>query len=150
MGGLVVKTTGKRCNRCGVVKLYEDFYRYAPAKDGLQRVCKPCHIEANRRSALRHPETRAAAAARRPREARLARSYAWKAANRDKVRAHDKVLKALRSGKLTRPDRCERCGDEERQIVAHHEDFARPLDVVWLCVPCHCQRLLERAEEEAR
>jgi hypothetical protein len=24
--------------------------------------------------------------------------------------------------------------------LAHHEDYDRPLDVMWLCQPCHKQR----------
>lgn len=27
-----------------------------------------------------------------------------------------------------------------QRIVAHHEDYTRPLDVTWLCTPCHKQR----------
>jgi hypothetical protein len=42
-----------------------------------------------------------------------------------------------RRGKLT-PSPCVDCGSIESQ--KHHEDYARPLVVVWLCRPCHLAR----------
>lgn len=54
----------------------------------------------------------------------------------DRVSAHRKVNKALRTGDLVRPDVCNRCGQEAR-LDAHHEDYSRPLDVEWLCRTCH-------------
>lgn len=35
------------------------------------------------------------------------------------------------------PKPCEKCGAEK--VEKHHQDYARPLDVVWLCRPCHMQ-----------
>jgi hypothetical protein len=37
-------------------------------------------------------------------------------------------------GKLT-PEPCESCGSEEAE--KHHEDYSQPLEVRWLCRPCH-------------
>lgn len=54
----------------------------------------------------------------------------------EKERAHHAVDWALRTGRLVRPDTCEGCGAECRP-EGHHEDYAKPLDVVWLCVTCH-------------
>jgi len=39
-----------------------------------------------------------------------------------------------RRGKLI-PKPCEVCGAAE--VVKHHPDYAKPLDVVWLCTPHH-------------
>ena len=30
---------------------------------------------------------------------------------------------------------CERCGSPNSEM--HHKDYSRPIDVVWLCRPCH-------------
>ncbi len=58
-------------------------------------------------------------------------------------RARYEVRNALRKGVLTR-GRCarqsERCAG---QIEGHHEDYSRPLDVVWLCHRHHMDRHLE-------
>jgi len=54
------------------------------------------------------------------------------------------VAKALKDGTLTRPSLCSACGKDpgvglrgRTKIHAHHTDYARPMDVVWLCGSCH-------------
>ena len=48
------------------------------------------------------------------------------------------VIKAIASGLIIKPAMCTICGAEER-VVGHHHDYSRPLDVVWMCHPCHAQ-----------
>lgn len=55
----------------------------------------------------------------------------------EKIKAREAVSRAVKSGKLKRLP-CEVCGDQNSQ--AHHEDYSRPLDVVWLCRKHHRQR----------
>jgi hypothetical protein len=54
--------------------------------------------------------------------------------------SHQKVSQRLnyeiRSGRLKRPESCERCGKRGR-VDGHHHDYSKPLDVEWLCRPCH-------------
>lgn len=56
--------------------------------------------------------------------------------NPEKARAYSAVGNALRSGKLQKPDLCEKCM-KKKKVEAHHEDYSRPLDVTWLCKKCH-------------
>lgn len=56
-----------------------------------------------------------------------------------KVNAHKAVQRAVKSGALTRPLRCEKC-DKGGRVYGHHEDYSKPLVVVWLCAPCHGER----------
>lgn len=49
---------------------------------------------------------------------------------------HNLVSFSLKVGILERPSSCEECGDV-RFVVAHHDDYEHPLDVRWLCRPCH-------------
>ena len=50
--------------------------------------------------------------------------------------ANQYVKLAIKFGDLTRPDTCDRCG-KECKPEAHHEDYDKPLDVMWLCKECH-------------
>ena len=64
----------------------------------------------------------------------------WKLTNAERMalvnEAGNAVHRALRAGLLTRPDYCEDCGNTGR-IEAAHADYSRPLEVDWLCQPCH-------------
>lgn len=52
------------------------------------------------------------------------------------MNAHALVTRAIKEGRLVRPQRCEKCG-KRRKTVAHHEDYSKPLEVKWLCYSCH-------------
>ncbi len=60
---------------------------------------------------------------------------AYIAMSADRKRARSKVTTALRAGRLVRPATCA-CGSGLR-VEAHHDDYAKPLDVEWLCRRCH-------------
>ena len=64
--------------------------------------------------------------------------------------ARQAVFRAITSGMLTRPDTYQCCGRSKNHpdvvrikgrhyqaIQAHHADYSRPLDVVWVCISCH-------------
>ena len=53
---------------------------------------------------------------------------------------------AIKTGRLARPDRCSKCG-EKGFIDAHHENYDKPLEVMWLCRSCH--KLHHQAKREA-
>lgn len=52
----------------------------------------------------------------------------------DKIAARQATLVAKRAGKVCEQP-CARCGCLD--VEAHHPDYSRPLNVVWLCKPCH-------------
>lgn len=51
-----------------------------------------------------------------------------------KARAHQLVNMAYKTGKLVKQP-CEVCGNAE--VHAHHPDYDKPLDVMWLCAEHH-------------
>lgn len=59
----------------------------------------------------------------------------------DKV--HNLFEEALERGKLKRKRRCEICAhdgkfaDGRAGVHAHHPDYNKPLEVIWLCYQCH-------------
>lgn len=46
---------------------------------------------------------------------------------------------AIADGRLV-PTPCVRCGDPEKKVLAHHEDYSKPLEVMFLCPLCHRAR----------
>jgi hypothetical protein len=70
----------------------------------------------------------------------------WSQRNRAKSSAYNAVYRAIRAGRLIRQP-CELCGDSGAE--AHHEDYARPLDVTWLCHVCHSKLHADRKRAAA-
>lgn len=46
------------------------------------------------------------------------------------------VNEKIRKGEIVRPSKCSRCG-KEKFVYAHHNDYEKPLEVIWLCRGCH-------------
>ncbi len=57
----------------------------------------------------------------------------WKKKNPERRSAHGKVFYAVKIGKLKK-EACKVCGVDK--VHAHHEDYNKPLEVIWLC-PMH-------------
>jgi len=64
------------------------------------------------------------------------RYYHANAENKMKVICRIVLARAVRSGKVIKPSACRdcktRCCPE-----AHHNDYSKPLEVIWLCKQCH-------------
>ena len=72
----------------------------------------------------------------RGRKALLRGNTAYRNRNPAISQAHNAVNNALRDGKLFKPSECEACSDTAA-LHGHHCDYNKPLDVMWLCEPCH-------------
>lgn len=68
----------------------------------------------------------------------------------ERIRARRAVEYARKRGALVKPAACEDCGTvpPRQRLHAHHEDYTKALDVVWVCGPCHGKR--HRLEREVR
>lgn len=60
----------------------------------------------------------------------------YESENKEKISAQRKVRKAVLSGKLIRPAFCEICKCVCKPH-GHHEDYKKPLEVIWMCSKCH-------------
>lgn len=129
----------KFCNRCKQEKARAAFHIRRASKDGLAAMGKDCQREYDRsradapqrvaaRIAYMHTESGKQA------RARAAQKFVCNYPSKRKAQVI--ANNALRDGKLVRPDTCEHCGQKET-LQAHHCDYSKPLDVMWLCVPCH-------------
>ncbi len=109
-GFLFGDNTMKPCNTCLADKPETEFYIYAHR--GTRRArCKLCDNAA--RDLRRKANLKADSA---------------------------KVLAAygVRTGVIKKEHICSNC-NQEKPLHKHHEDYGKPYDVIWLCVPCHNQ-----------
>ncbi len=129
----------KECFKCGETKPLDEFYKHPQMADGHLNKCKKC----NRRDVRLHRQDKIEKyrAYDRERGARMdaSRLRSYRARCPEKAKAHRAVAYRLRTGDLSRPESCERCGSDFH-IHAHHDDYSKPLDIMWLCASCHKQR----------
>jgi len=156
----------KTCFKCKRELELSEFYRHPKMADGRLGKCKECtrrDVNENRKEKrdyyLEYDRTRYYA----EHEKRKKACHSWskkhpdianraKAAHRrnhpEKYAATNAVYNALRNGRLIKSP-CSGCGSVER-VHGHHEDYTKPLDVVWLCPSCHGLRHAEINRERRR
>lgn len=130
----------KKCNSCDTDKHESEFGKRKASVDGLSAKCKTCqNVYDKARSNC--PERAAARAIyQQTEEGRLTTNKAkakWRTANPGKAKAHAVVGRQVRAGNLF-VEPCEICGSED-SVHAHHNDYAKPLNVRWLCAAHHRQ-----------
>ena len=64
---------------------------------------------------------------------------AWNERNPEKRKAQQKFCEAVRRGKVARPSACPKCGGGG-VIDGHHFDYSKPLEVEFMCRPCHVKQ----------
>jgi len=134
----------KTCFKCQKEKPLADFYKHPQMADGHLNKCKECaKLDSHRRftEKLMEPEwaIKERKRQRRKEEKRRVLGLVKKYTKGKYFRpiANSKLNDAVRSGKIKRLS-CEVCGNERTQ--GHHEDYSKPLDVVWLCTRHHADR----------
>ena len=153
----------KKCFKCGAEKGLSDFYKHPKMKDGRVGKCKECNkadVIANRLDKVdyyreydkrrSHDPKRILARGGRldgrlhshvpkdhPAYAKIGSSDSRINRIREpkKHKARAKVSYAIRTKQLFRGS-CEVC-KTEKNIHAHHDDYAKPLNVRWLCAEHH-------------
>lgn len=132
----------KECFKCKTVKPFLEFYKHSKMTDGHLNKCKECakndvllHRKQNLEKIRQYDRDRAKNPDRR--EANTEITKIWRAEDRRRQKAHNAVSRSIKKGELIRQPCC-RCN--EKKSLAHHEDYDKPLYVMWLCQPCHKQR----------
>ena len=138
----------KECFKCKTVKPLTEFYKHERMSDGHLNKCKECtksdatnHRNKNLEKVRAYDRERGKISERI--KANTETNRAWREEDKRRSRAHHAVSYAIRRGLLDRLP-CIRCGEEKS--LAHHEDYDKPLEVMWLCQPCHKQRHKELKE----
>jgi len=142
----------KTCFKCGKTLPLSEFYRHPQMLDGHLNKCKECtkkDARENRAKNVFYYRQYDCKRAMNPERVLLRQKYAQSEhckiyrANRlreyrklypEKNRAHNLVRQAVISGKIIKKP-CEICGTLNN-VQGHHEDYSKPLDVIWLC-PIH-------------
>jgi len=151
-------TSLKTCFKCGSTLPLHGFYKHPRMTDGHLGKCKACtkrDVRINRAANADYYREFERARAMLPHRVAARNAYqktdAGRAAlrratvkyrknNPHKCTATNAVSYAVREGRLDKPGMCERCNCNGTVIHGHHEDYNRPLDVLWLCPQCHTER----------
>ena len=140
----------KDCTQCGKRKELSEFGINRATEDGLMNWCKPCTSAYQRARREKANAARPEGWKQKTKDksaymkawseanpgAMTAYKKAWYERNKDRMRVKEKVKYAVRSGKLQKLP-CGVCGEEK--VEAHHPDYDKPLDVIWLCRKHHLE-----------
>lgn len=130
----------KACSKCGVVQPLSSFSRRSDSSDGHRADCKSCSSASKHEYYQRNPEPailRAKAWQQANPDIRADIQRKWRKEHPEKVWCHRQLSAAVLKGLVLKGTFCQTCGAAEAQIEAHHQDYSKPLEVMWLCVPCH-------------
>lgn len=67
------------------------------------------------------------------------RKYRENPINRMKEKARGAVNSLVRKGVLSKPSTCMECS-KLGKVEAHHDDYSKPLEVLWVCRKCHFRK----------
>lgn len=131
----------KKCFKCDKTKAMVYFYKHSKMKDGHLGKC----IDCTKKDVLEHRTRNLDRIRKYDRErGKLPHRIQANTAYTKKYRkeyplkyAASLLLKnAVRAGKIKKPKKCSQCNAEVR-IMGHHNNYYKPLDVIWLCQICH-------------
>jgi hypothetical protein len=153
----------KQCFKCYRILPLSEFYRNYRMPDGTINKCKDCaklDLKDYGRRRRENPVTRLLDR-RYHREKQAVRRAmglvskqksqnpkAWRDKNPLKYRAHKLAASAVKAGVIKKPENCEDCGCWTNKLDKHHEDYSKPLAIVWLCHSCHCLRHIKMRESQ--
>lgn len=143
-----------RCRKCGITKPESEFGFSDKAKGKRQTMCRSCFSDYNRKryEANKEETKRRVSEYRRnnPSQVFKTRLKTYRK-NPTDGNFYKLVSAAEKAGILVRPDRCQVCGQKpDKRLEAHHEDYSKPLAVIWCCTACHDKLDQERRIREGK
>lgn len=133
----------RACTKCGEQKPLDQFY--GNSRGGVLPACIECTkaaVRANRAERINYyrayDRTRAKQPNRVQARADYAKDHPVARPEPDPVKRKARVMvgNAVRDGKLIRPATCDVCS-QPADVHGHHDDYSKPLDVIWCCTACH-------------
>ena len=125
----------KKCFKCGKEQSVSEFYKHSEMADGRLGKCKTCtkkDVGENRKKNIDYYRKYDVKRGNRQPKGYLRK---YRKENPDKYHAHSILNSAIKSGRIKK-EPCEKCGST-KFVHGHHYDYAKPLEVMWLCCPCH-------------
>lgn len=107
--------------------------------DGLLGKCKQCARKDVRENRIKRRDYYNEYDSARAKKGYKTRKK-WAIDHKDVLKVNRTLRKAVYDGLVIRLP-CEVCG--EKNSVGHHENYSKPLDVVWLCASHHRSRHFE-------
>lgn len=139
----------KRCKECDELLPLSGFYRHSKMADGHLNFCKTCvkaRVAKHRNENLEAVRAYDRQRSRLPHRQRQLREWSDQLRSDPvKLNTWRKTSNAIRDKKLVRPGNCSEC-QCECTPDAHHPDYTKPFEVIWLCRSCHC-KLHAKAKE---
>ena len=127
----------KECFKCRETKPVTEFYKHPQMGDGYLGKCKECtKKDARAAREANHDHYLEYDRARSKKRERIAGITASQKRHPSKHRARVHLHNAVARGKTVKQP-CEVCGSAK--VDAHHEDYAKPLQVKWLCRKHHME-----------
>lgn len=134
--------SSKTCFKCNNTLPLTEFYKHSGMKSGYLGKCKKCtrkdvteHRAKNIDKIREYDKQRA----KLPHRKLIAQqiSKAWRNEDKRRMKCHNALSRAVLNGSVVRMP-CEVCGSEKSH--AHHDDYDKPLNVMWLCAIHHKER----------
>ena len=137
----MIAMTTKMCSRCREEKKASEFSKDKSKKSGLYARCKVCDRADGRQYYLKHRNKKLRkfkkySQSESGKRVRNRNSKKYYAKHRDEYRARSQLNYAISTGR-TEKGPCVTCGDVSSH--GHHEDYSKPLEVIWLCRRCHTE-----------
>lgn len=127
----------KECFKCGEVKPLTAFYKHKMMADGHLNKCKECTKHDTRTNRAENIEYYREYDRKRGNRQTNDDIRSYRSRNPIKWAAHILVNNKVKNGTLVKADSCEDCGTTDLRLHGHHDDYAKPLEVRWLCPVCH-------------
>lgn len=133
----------KTCFKCNQEKPLSSFYKHKQMADGHLNKCKECNkadVRENREKNVDYYRDYDRQRYKKDESVkkRIDRfSKKWVKKYPAKKLASTMVNNAVRDGRLKKPVSCEECHKKHDKLHGHHNDYAFPLSVRWLCPGCH-------------
>lgn len=124
----------KECFKCHETLPLSEFYRHPQMADGHLGKCKRCtrhDMHEHHRAAAE--KKKAYYAARHVK--RIEEGYYNRYRRAPEKLAAQRAVSTARANGTLIPQPCRVCGAEK--VDAHHEDYSKPLEVMWLCRTHH-------------